>query len=245
MRINKFLRDSGVTSRRGADEMILSGRVSLNGQKITTPGIEVDPDRDTVTVDGKTVRPHEERYVILFSKPCNVTTTLSDPYAEKTVADYFRDFPVRLFPVGRLDVDTSGLLVMTNDGDLAHQLTHPKFEKTKTYLVHCEGILEKRDIERLRKGIRLEDGWTLLAVVANIRLKKTQTSLEITIREGRNRQIRRMFDAIGHPIVRLRRIAIGSLRLPDMEDGTWRILTHGEIRLLRTAPSHRNKKNQG
>lgn len=244
MRINKFLRDSGVTSRRGADDMILSGRVSVNGQKITTPGIEVDPDRDTITVDGKTVRPHDERYVILFSKPCNVTTTLSDPHAEKTVADYFRDFPVRLFPVGRLDVDTSGLLIMTNDGDLAHELTHPKFEKTKTYLVNCESIVERREIEKLRKGIHLEDGWTLPAVVTNIHSQKMQTSLEITIREGRNRQIRRMFDTIGHPIVHLRRIAIGSLRSPDMKDGTWRALTQDEIQQLRTAPSHRNKKDQ-
>lgn len=242
MRINKFLRDSSVTSRRGADEMILSGRVSVNGKKITTPGIEVDPDRDTVTVDGKTVRPHDKRYVVLFSKPCNVTTTLSDPHAEKTVADYFRDFPVRLFPVGRLDVDTSGLLIMTNDGDLAHQLTHPKFEKTKTYFVNCAGMLERRDIEKLRKGILLEDGWTLPTVVTNIDFQKTQTSLEISIREGRNRQIRRMFDTIGHPIVHLRRIAIGSLRSSDMVDGTWRILMHDEIRLLRTDPFDKKTK---
>lgn len=245
MRINKFLRDSGVTSRRGADEMILSGRVSVNGQKITTPGIEIDPDRDTVAVDSKMVRPHDKRYVVLFSKPRNVTTTLSDPYAEKTVADYFRNFPVRLFPVGRLDVDTSGLLIMTNDGDLAHQLTHPKFEKTKTYFVNCAGTLEKREIERLRKGIRLEDGWTLPAAVTNIHSQKTQTSLEITIREGRNRQIRRMFDAIGHPVIHLRRIAIGSFRSPNMEDGTWRVLTHDEIRLLRTDPFDKKWKYQG
>lgn len=236
MRINKFLRDSGVTSRRGADEVILTGRVSVNGKKITTLGIEVDPDRDTVAVDGKIVRPYDKIYVVLFSKPCNVTTTLSDPHAEKTVADYFRDFPVRLFPVGRLDADTSGLLIMTNDGDLAHQLTHPKFEKTKTYFVNCVGILGRREIEKLRKGIHLEDGWTLPAVVTNIHSQKMQTSLEITIREGRNRQIRRMFDTIGHPIVHLRRIAIGALRSPDMKDGTWRVLTNEEIRLLQTAP---------
>lgn len=241
MRINKYLRDAGVTSRRGADELILSGRVSVNGKKITTLGLEVDPDHDEVTVDSRVVRPCEETYVVLFSKPCKVTTTLSDPHAERTVADYFRDFPVRLFPVGRLDRDTSGLLIMTNDGDLAHKLTHPKFEKTKTYLANCAGVLQRHDIEKLQKGILLEDGWTLPALVANIHFQQSQTFLEITIREGKNRQIRRMFDAIGHPIQQLRRIAIGSLRSPAMKDGSYRVLTPAEIRDLLKSPSDRGK----
>ncbi len=245
MRINKFLRDSGVTSRRGADELIASGRVSVNGKRIMTPGVEVEPDKDEVAVDGKIVRPCKGTYVVLFSKPCNVTTTLSDPHAKKTVADYFCEFPVRLFPVGRLDQDTSGLLIMTNDGDLAYKLTHPKFEKTKTYLASCAGILERCKIEKLQKGICLEDGWTLPAVISNVHALKGRTSLEITIREGKNRQIRRMFDALGHPIIELRRIAIGSLRSPNMKDGTYRVLSSDEIRTLLKAPFDGGEKNKG
>lgn len=229
MRINKFLRDTGMTSRRGADEWILSGKVSVNGKKILTLGMEIDPDEDEVSIDGKPVHLQKDIYVVLFSKPCGVTTTLSDPHAKKTVADYFQTFPVRLFPVGRLDRDTSGLLIMTNDGDLTHQLTHPKFEKGKTYLVRCSGRLKNTDIQKLERGIELIDGQTLPALMKGMECRNGTTTVEITIREGRNRQVRRMFDAVGHPVISLRRIAIGSLRFPNMKDGTYRILTKNEI----------------
>ena len=232
MRINKYIAHSGLCSRRRADEMILKGRVSVNGRKITTPGYQVQIGKDIITVDGQRIALEEKKVVLLFSKPDGVTSTLKDPYAKKTLNDFFGDYPQRLFPVGRLDRDSTGLLVMTNDGKLSFELSHPSGEINKTYLVRVKGKPSRQAIEKLRTGIMLEDGKTLPAIVRFIKQDNRSSQWEIDIREGRNRQVRRMFDKIGHPVLSLRRIAIGKLREPNLQDGTYRELNIKEVNKL-------------
>lgn len=233
MRLQKYLAGCGIASRRNAEKMILEGRVSVNGQVIQTLGTQVDEAADIVQVDGITVHPEEEKHYLAYNKPVGEVTTVSDPEGRATVMDRFRDYPVRLFPVGRLDYDSEGLLLLTNDGELMNQLLHPSFEIPKSYLTKVSNNVTEDEIKMLRKGVIIEGKMTSPASVRLIRHDTFSTDLLITIHEGRNRQVRRMIAAVGHQVVRLKRIRFGPVYLNDLPSGMWRKLTAEEIEKLR------------
>lgn len=233
MRLQKWLAHCGCGSRRACEQLIQQGRVAVNGIPAAL-GTKVDPTRDTITVDGTLLRPPQSRpvYLMLY-KPRGYITTRKDPHAPRTVMELLKDAPAQVFPVGRLDADSEGLLLFTNDGVFANRLMHPRYKLPKTYLVWVQGIPSSRVLEQLREGVPLEDGTTAPAQVKPIRSKDGQTLLEIVLYEGRKRQIRRMCQAVGHPVQRLKRVAIGNLRLPrDLKPGQWRPLTDTELKLL-------------
>ena len=231
MRLQKFMADAGVASRRKCEEYISAGRVKVNGA-VAVIGCTVEPG-DTVEFDGNALMADVERVVIMLNKPQGVVCTCSDPEGRKTVIDYVKDLPYRLYNVGRLDYDSEGLILLTNDGDLAYRMTHPKFEMDKTYHVVCSGIIDRRDISRLQCGITLDDGVTSPAKVDNVIIRKDgKSELDITIHEGRNRQVRRMIAAVGKDTLLLRRIREGSLKLGELKTGQWRFLTEQEIKAL-------------
>jgi 23S rRNA pseudouridine2605 synthase len=225
MRLNAYLARAGVASRRGADELIKAGRVRVNG----APG-ELNTDvggRDVVEVDGERVRPQKLAYVLLH-KPAGVVTTASDPHGRRTVVDLVRH-GARVVPVGRLDADTTGALLLTNDGPLAHSLAHPRYEVDKVYVAEVEGRPSESVLRRLAAGVELDDGRTAPARVRRL----GPSRLELTIHEGRKHQVRRMCEAVGHPVVRLHRSRYGGLSLEGLEPGRWRDLTGAEVEGLR------------
>jgi 23S rRNA pseudouridine2605 synthase len=227
VRLNRFLAAAGLGSRRGVEALIHEGRVTVNGS-VATIGQSVD-DGDDVRVDGRPVTT-ERRETVLLNKPAGVVTTAHDPRGRPTVVGLVRS-DVRLFPVGRLDRDTTGALLLTNDGDLAHRLMHPRHEVEKTYVVDVEGDPAPEALERLRGGVELEDGITAPAAVRRLDTGR----IELRIHEGRNRQVRRMCEAVGHPVRRLHRSQYAALSVDDLEPGAWRILTEGELSDLRNA----------
>lgn len=232
MRINKFLADHGIASRRGADEMILSGRVTVNGNTATL-GVNIE-ENDEVTVDGRLIENKEktEEYYIM-NKPKGVICTVSDDRGRKTVVDLLPTDIGRVFPVGRLDYETEGLLILTNDGDLAFRLTHPTNEIPKTYLARIEGTLTEKDLNPLRSGVELDGVLTKKCKAHIVETNKAYTKVHITITEGRNRQVRRMFEAIGRNVEFLKRISIGQLKLSGLDRGEIRKLTENEIAYLK------------
>lgn len=232
MRLQKYLADAGVASRRACEALIAAGRVRVNGATAAI-GQSVEAG-DTVELDGKPVACAQRHVVILFYKPRGVVCTSEDPEGRRTVQDYFRDLPERLYNVGRLDLNSEGLLLMTNDGALAHRLTHPRFGVEKTYYVVCDGKVTASDFAKLTNGVQLDDGMTAPARVDCIRTtQRGDTSFLITIHEGRNRQIRRMAEAIGHRTLRLKRERFGCLELGTLKPGEWRYLTESELTSLR------------
>lgn len=232
MRLQKYLADAGVASRRACEALIAAGRVRVNGATAAI-GQSVEAG-DTVELDGKPVACAQRHVVILFYKPRGVVCTSEDPEGRRTVQDYFRDLPERLYNVGRLDLNSEGLLLMTNDGALAHRLTHPRFGVEKTYYVVCDGKVTASDFAKLTNGVLLDDGMTAPARVDCIRTtQRGDTSFLITIHEGRNRQIRRMAEAIGHRTLRLKRERFGCLELGTLKPGEWRYLTESELTSLR------------
>lgn len=235
MRVQKFLARAGVASRRGSEDLMTAGRVTVNGVVTTELGAKVDPACDVVTVDGKVVRAAAAPVYIALYKPLGVVTTMSDPQGRTTVAELV---PVKqhpgLFPVGRLDYETTGLLLFTTDGELAHRVLHPRWKVEKTYRVLVDGRVTEPELDRLREGVSLDDGVTAPARVNALRLGTT-SYCEIAIREGRKRQVRRMFSAIGHPVLELHRISFGPVTIGDLSKAAWRYLTDEEVRLLRTA----------
>ena len=235
-RVQKVLARVGVGSRRACEELIEAGRVTVNGRPAVL-GDRVDAERDTVEVDGAPVAVAPGLVHYLLHKPAGVVTTADDPQGRRTVVDLVPDEP-RVFPVGRLDADSEGLIVLTNDGDLAHRLTHPSFGVDKEYLVETRGSPGPGALRRLRRGVELEDGVTAPAKVGVV----GPGVLRIVIHEGRNRQIRRMCDAIGHPVVRLVRTRIGPVTGPGLRPGTWRRLTDTEVRALSRAASSPSKR---
>jgi 23S rRNA pseudouridine2605 synthase len=247
-RLHKFIATAGIASRRKAEELIRQGRVQVNGEIVLEMGTKVGPD-DEVKVDGETVRTPKMHYV-LMNKPKGVVTTLSDPQRRPTVAKFLPDLGVTLKPVGRLDMETEGLLLFTNDGDLAARLTHPRYGVEKEYVAIVQGDLDERTLEKLRKGVYIEGGKTAPAEVRKGRFepKRGTTRLEITIHEGRYRQIRQMGDAVGHPVVDLRRVRIGPLRLRDMAPGMCRALGQVEVLALKElvglAPSDEKRSSE-
>lgn len=222
--------DCGVASRRKCEELIDKGLVKVNGVTATV-GMSVDPDTDAVEYNGEILgkSPNSTKVVIMLNKPRGVVSSCSDPEGRRTTADYFKDLPYRLYNVGRLDIDTEGLLLFTNDGDLAYKIMHPRFEVHKTYRALVDGTLRRDEIRRLEEGIDLEDGRTSPAKVDGVSVREKDTSFYITIHEGKNRQVRRMIEAIGHRTLRLRRVAVGALKLYGLRTGEWRFLTKQEI----------------
>lgn len=231
-RLQKFMAEAGVASRRACEELIRQGRVTVNGETASL-GRSVEPEQDRVELDGKPVQKEQRRTVILLYKPRGVVSTSSDPEGRRTVQDYFREIPERLYNVGRLDLNSEGLLLMTNDGALANRLTHPRYGVEKTYYAVCDGKLTASEAARLTNGIELEDGMTAPARVDAVRTtQRGDTSFLITIHEGRNRQIRRMLEAVGHRTLRLKRERFGPLSLGTLAPGEWRKLSDEEIKKL-------------
>jgi 23S rRNA pseudouridine2605 synthase len=233
IRLQKYLASCGVASRRAAEKMIQEGRVSVNGQIVTEMGVQVDETADQVLVDGNPVAPETEKHYLAYNKPIGEVTTVSDPEGRATVMDRFRDYPVRLFPVGRLDYDSEGLLLLTNDGDLMNRLLHPSREVNKTYLARFSNQVTEEEIRALRRGVMIDGRLTSPAEVRLIRHEAFDTVLLISIHEGRNRQVRKMAEAIGHSVVSLRRVGFGPISLGDLPTGMWRKLTEAEIRKLK------------
>lgn len=232
MRLQKYMALCGVASRRHAEEMIEQGLVQVNGQTVREMGILVSED-DRVAVRGQEIRPEEEKHYILYYKPVGEVCTVSDPEGRKTVLDAFRGFPCRLYPVGRLDYDSEGLLILTNDGDLAAYLTHPSHEVEKSYIARVSLSLSDEEIRRLCQGVWVDGRRTAPAKVRVLRRDAFSTDILITIHEGRNRQIRKMVESVGHQVVRLKRVRYGSIELGDMERGTFRELTKDEVESLK------------
>lgn len=234
-RLQKFMAEAGVASRRACEELIRQGRVTVNGETASL-GRSVEPEQDRVELDGKPVQKEQRRTVILLYKPRGVVSTSSDPEGRRTVQDYFREIPERLYNVGRLDLNSEGLLLMTNDGALANRLTHPRYGVEKTYYAVCDGRLTASEAARLTNGIELEDGMTAPARVDAVRTtQRGDTSFLITIHEGRNRQIRRMLEAVGHRTLRLKRERFGPLSIGTLAPGEWRKLSDEEIKKLENA----------
>ena len=229
LRLQKVLAAAGYGSRRACEELIDEGRVLVNGE-VARLGRRVDPEVDNITIDGAPVAARSGLVHYLLNKPAGVVTTASDPQGRPTVVEMVPGEP-RVFPVGRLDFDTEGLLILTNDGELTNRLTHPKFGIEKEYLAHVEGTPSPGSLSRLRKGVELEDGMTAPAKVGAL----GPSLLRISIHEGRNRQVRRMCEAIGHPVIRLVRTRIGPLTDPQLKPGMWRALELHEVRDLSEA----------
>ena len=228
MRLQKYMAEAGIASRRKCEELIQAGRVKVNGQ-VAILGACVEPLQDLVEVDGEPLGKSQQKVTVILNKPRGVMCTAQDPQGRSTVGDYVKDLPVRVYNAGRLDYDSEGLLVMTNDGELAYKLTHPRFCMDKTYAAICDGLLTKAQIAALEQGVRLEDGPTHPAKVREVfKLRNGNTAFNITIHEGRNRQVRRMLEAIGHETLALKRVALGPLRLGDLPSGTYRSLTAQE-----------------
>ena len=226
MRLAKFLAHAGIASRRAAEELIRDGRVTMGGEVVTDPARDAD-EHSNVAVDGEPVRAARERAVYAVNKPAGVVSTAKDTHGRPTVVELAPRGAGRLYPVGRLDVDTTGLILLTNDGELANLLTHPRYEVPKTYRAKVGGRLSSEDIKRLREGVELDDGRT-----APARARRVGDELELTITEGRKRQVRRMLEAVGHPVLELRRVAFGPLRLGGLAPGAARRLRREEVEAL-------------
>ena len=233
VRLQKVIAQAGVTSRRKAEALIVQGRVSVNGKRTTTLGTTVDPSTDTIVVDGKPLRVHAPLRYVLIHKPRGYVTTCQDEQGRPTVFDLLKRQPVRLFPVGRLDVNSEGLLLLTNDGPLTHRLLHPRYAIPRIYLVRVDGIVADDDLERLRRGVVLDDGKTLPAQIQVARRAEKSCWLRMTLREGRPRQIHRMLQRCGgHGVKRLQRVAMGPLALSGLPPGAWRLLEDFEVARL-------------
>lgn len=232
MRLQKYLASCGVASRRRAEQMIAEGQVSINGRVMTEMGVQVE-ETDEIRVNGELVKPEAVKKYVLYHKPIGEVTTVSDPEGRPTVMDHFRNYPVRLYPVGRLDFDSEGLLLLTNDGDLAERMMHPSNEVDKTYLARVTGSVSLESVRDLRMGVMLDDHKTSPAKVRIIKQETFATVVLVTIHEGRNRQVRRMFEAVGHRVLMLRRVKFGPLELGDLPRGQWREMTNAEVQKLK------------
>ncbi|HLI97670.1 MAG TPA: pseudouridine synthase [Candidatus Baltobacteraceae bacterium] len=231
MRLQKFLAHAGVASRRAAEELILRGKVRVNGKVVRELGTSVSTD-DRVDVSGTPVRLQSETAYLVMHKPVNVMTTMRDPEGRRTAAELLPKGLPRVVPIGRLDYDTSGVLLFTNDGELANVLTHPRFGVEKTYRVVVKGRLLPEEIKRLQSGVALEEFRAAGARVKVVATRRDSSVLDITIHEGKNRQVRRMFDAVGHPVVALARLRFGPVKLGDLPPGQTRPLTEKELAQL-------------
>ncbi len=232
MRLAKYLAEAGIASRRKAEEFIVQGRVKVNGLLVQEKGYIINPDLDRVEFDGRIIT-REEKVYILLNKPAGYISSVFDPQGRPTVMDLLKDITLRVYPVGRLDFDTEGLLLLSNDGEFTNLMIHPRYEMTKTYQALVEGKPDKKSLQMLREGIQLVDGITAPAQVNILELYIDKTLLEIKIHEGRKRQIKRMCLAIGHPVISLKRTAFGFLKLQGVASGKYRFLTPAEVNKLK------------
>jgi len=236
-RLQKILSEYGIASRRKAEELIKEGRITVNGQ-IAHLGQKADPEKDYIKVDGKLLIKPEPKVYYAFYKPRKVITSLIDPQGRPTIKDFIKGIKFRVYPVGRLDFDSEGLLLITNDGELAYHVIHPSSEIEKTYLVKVDGIIEPETIEKLKKGIKIDGKLAIPVSVNLVRKLKANSWIKITLHEGRKRQIRKMLERVGHPVIRLIRIAIDGVKLEELKPGQYRSLTKEEIESL-----HKKVKN--
>ncbi|MBW1973155.1 MAG: pseudouridine synthase [Deltaproteobacteria bacterium] len=232
-RIQKIVAKAGIISRRKAEELIAQGRITVNGVVVKKFGTLADPEKDQILIDGKPIKGFEPKLYFLFYKPKGCLTTLKDPLGRPTVMDFLKKLKWRLFPVGRLDYDTSGALLITNDGELAYRLMHPKYLIPKTYLVKVKGIPSFTEIERLKKGLKSNKGYSMKAQVKISKKLKKNSYLMITLREGQNRQIKRMCLAVGHPVIKMERIRFAFLEIKDLKPGKYRSLEKSEVDRLK------------
>ena len=235
MRLQRFLARAGVASRRGSEDLMTAGRVSVNDVVVSELGAKVDPRVDIVAVDGQVVSLADERVYLMLNKPAGTITTMDDPQGRPCVADLVPREPAGLFPVGRLDRDTTGLLLFTTDGEMAHRLLHPRHHVEKVYLATVEGVPSDLALQRLRDGLVLDDGVTAPARAEVRATRQGLSDVEIAIREGRKRQVRRMLEAVGHPVVALHRTEFGPLALGDLAIGSYRALSPEEVAALADA----------
>ncbi len=232
MRLQKYLAQCGVASRRAAEKLIADGHISVDGAVVTEMGVQVEIGQD-IRVDGRLITPEPEKRYIMYHKPVGEITTVSDPEGRATVLDKFQDLPVRLYPVGRLDYDSEGLLLLTNDGDLTERMLHPSCEVEKVYLARVSNQVTPEEARRLEMGVMVDGRRTARARVKLLGVNPLYTDMLVTIHEGRNRQVRKMVEQIGHQVVLLRRIRFGPLRLGDLPRGMWRDLTEEELQQLK------------
>jgi len=248
-RLQKLIAQAGLASRRKAETMITEGRVRLNGRIVTALGTKADPHKDKIEVDGKRIiRPKTWTYVLL-NKPEGVVTTMSDEFDRQNVVELIKGVKARIYPVGRLDLDAEGVLLLTNDGDLAAALTHPAGEIEKVYRVKVRGLVTAEALERLQTGVILEDGFAQAKSVREVRgrgpASETNSWIELTVTEGRNHLVKRMCDAVGHRVVRLRRMSFAGIKCGDLSRGKWRHLRREELRKLKTlARTAKNKRDK-
>lgn len=245
-RLQKIIAHAGVASRREAEAMIREGRVTVNGRVVTELGTKADPGRDHIKVDGKLVsRAEPHRYILLY-KPKEVMTTVDDPQGRRTVIDLVRGVHERIYPVGRLDFHSEGLVLLTNDGELAFKVSHPTHGSVKTYNVKVRGVPEERIIDKLQRGITIDGKRTLPCEITRIKTTGQNGDgnswFEVKLREGRTQQIRKMFQAVGHPVSKLKRVAIGPISDPKLSPGLWRELTKQEVKMLETMKEARPSK---
>lgn len=232
-RLQKYLAECGIASRRKCEEYILQGKVQVNGKTITELGVKVNPEKDKITFEGKNVKQEERKVYILLNKPIGYVTTSDEQFERDKVLDLVK-VRERVVPVGRLDMYTSGALILTNDGDFVYKVTHPKHEITKTYTVTVKGIIKNEEVEQLRKGVKIDDYTTRPAKVKILKTdeEKDISRLEITIHEGKNRQVRRMCESVGRRVIALHRSKIGNIGVKDIELGKWRYLKDFEVNTL-------------
>ena len=231
MRLQKYLAECGIASRRKAEEYIQEGKVQVNGKDVTELGVKINPEKDIVYFNNKKVTKQNENIYILLNKPIGYVTTTKDQFNRETVLDLIRGINKRIVPVGRLDMYTSGALILTNDGDFIYKVTHPSHEITKTYIATLKGIITNEELEELRRGVEIEDYLTRPAKVKILKTdsEKNISRIEITIHEGKNRQVRKMCEAIGRNVMALHRSRIGDIGVKDLKIGEWRYLSKNEI----------------
>jgi 23S rRNA pseudouridine2605 synthase len=241
-RLQKIISAAGIDSRRHAEKLITAGRVSVNGEVVTELGVKADAQKDVIRIDGNTISIEKTNYYIALYKPAEYVTTMSDPQKRPTVVDLTRDVPERVYPIGRLDYDSAGLLLLTNDGTFAQKMQHPRFQIPKTYVVKISGRLSSEELRQISKGVSLPDG---VFKPENLKIEKINDKscwLSLTLREGKNRIIRRGFEAVGHQVTRLLRQSIGNITLAGLKEGEWRSLTGREInQLLDEAQGNKGK----
>ncbi|MEG6568208.1 pseudouridine synthase [Thermoanaerobacterium thermosaccharolyticum] len=231
-RLQKYLAECGIASRRKCEQLILDGKIKVNGTVIKNLGIKIDPDKDIVEYDGRVVAKVQHNIYIMLNKPTGFITTVKDQFGRPSVLDIIK-IKDRIYPVGRLDCDTSGLLLLTNDGDIANKLMHPKQEIDKVYIAKIRGIPDDKDLDRFRNGLLLDNRLTAKAKIEILKKINNDALVKIVIHEGRNRQIRRMCELIGHPVMTLKRIKIGDLELGNLKVGQWRYLSGEEVQYLK------------
>lgn len=244
-RLQKYMARCGVASRREAENIILSGRVKVNKNTITELGTKIDEDNDKVFLDGELIKPERELLYIMLNKPKGYVTTVKDEFDRKTVLELLGDIDARLYPVGRLDYDSEGLLLLTNDGNFAYKMTHPTQHIPKKYHAVVEGVADLGHAMKLRQGVEIDGYITKPAKVEIGDVRERTTQLNITISEGKNRQIRRMCEAVGLPVIKLTRVSVGGVNLGNLPKGKWRSLTEGELKLLNGGENCANNNKRG